>query len=312
MPVQFIPSDTKIPFMKARHVAVIMSIVMSIASFWLVYDRGLNFGIDFEGGILVELHAEDDIDLTALRSGLGELGLGEVSIQTFGSPDDILIRFQRQEGEQEEQKTAVDHVVAKAGEIITSKITVRRVEYVGPKVSDELVTGGIIAVALAIGFSMLYLWWRFEWQFGVGAALSMVHDVALTMGLFAVTQLEFNLTIVAALLTIVGYSLNDTVVVFDRIRENLRKYRKMDLVELIDLSLNETLARTILTGISTFLVLFALLIFGGDVIRGLTAAMIWGLLIGVYSSVFVAAPVLPALKLRRETFDETAKTDTKP
>jgi len=305
MLLKLVPDQTNIPFMRWRMPAIVFAVVLTIASFALVATRGMNFGVDFAGGILIEIKAEQAVDLGQLRSTLGSMNIGEVSVQSFGADEDeVLIRLQHQEGDQAEQEAVVERVKTRINEVLPGEVSFRRVEYVGPKVSDELVWDGIMAVTLSMLGIMIYVWMRFEWQFAVGAVLSLIHDVALTLGLFSLFQLEFNLSVIAALLTIVGYSLNDTVVVYDRIRENLRKYRRMDLNNLIDLSLNETLSRTIMTGVTTLLALFALYVFGGEVISAFTLAMIWGVLIGPYSTVFIAAPVLPWFNLKRDFSEE--------
>ncbi|HEY8350991.1 MAG TPA: protein translocase subunit SecF [Sphingomonadales bacterium] len=305
MLLKLVPDQTNIPFMRWRMPAIVFAVVLTIASIALVATRGMNFGVDFAGGILIEIKAEQAVDLGQLRSTLGSMNIGEVSVQSFGADEDeVLIRLQHQEGDQAEQEAVVERVKTRINEVLPGEVSFRRVEYVGPKVSDELVWDGIMAVTLSMIGIMIYVWMRFEWQFAVGAVLSLIHDVALTLGLFSLFQLEFNLSVIAALLTIVGYSLNDTVVVYDRIRENLRKYRRMDLNNLIDLSLNETLSRTIMTGVTTLLALFALYVFGGEVISAFTLAMIWGVLIGPYSTVFIAAPVLPWFNLKRDFSEE--------
>lgn len=306
MLLKLVPDNTKIPFMRYQIPAIVFSAVMILGSILLVAVRGLNFGVDFEGGVLIEIKAEQAVDLGQLRANLGAMNVGEVAVQSFGAAEDeVLIRLQRPEtsapGDEEEM---VEQVKARIADLLPGEVSFRRVEYVGPKVSDELVWDGVMAVTLSMLGIMVYVWMRFEWQFAIGAVLSLIHDVAVTLGLFALFQLEFNLSVIAALLTIVGYSLNDTVVVYDRIRENLRKYRRMELNSLIDASLNETLSRTIVTGITTLLALIALYIFGGEVISTFTLAMIWGVLIGPYSTVFIAAPVLPWFNLRRDIGEE--------
>lgn len=312
MAMRLVPDNTNIRFMRWERTAIILSVVMIIASMAVLWVRGLNFGIDFEGGSLIELRAEQPVDLGPLRRGLGELNLGEVSITTFGSDENVLVRLAQQEAPTDEeavrlQGLAVEKVSARAAELIPGKITIARVENVGPKVSGELVRGGVMAILIAMAGCAIYIWFRFEWQMGIGAIVSLVHDVALTVGIFALFQLEFNLTVIAAVLTIVGYSLNDTVVIYDRIRENLRKYRKMELPELIDLSLNETLARTVMTSITTALAVLALLIFGGEVIRAFSVAMLWGIFVGTYSSIYVAAPIINMFELRRDHSDDPEK-----
>ncbi|RMD88234.1 MAG: protein translocase subunit SecF, partial [Alphaproteobacteria bacterium] len=237
------------------------------------------------------------------------LGLGDVSVQRFGEENEVMIRFEEQPGGEEAQKAAQIRVEKALQEAIEG-VSIRSTAFIGPKVSAELARDGTLAVALAVIAVLIYIWFRFEWQFGVGAVIALVRDVTLTVGFFSLTRLEFNLSIIAALLTIVGYSLNDTVVVYDRIRENIRKFRRMPLVDLLDRSINDTLSRTIMTSLTTLLALFALFFFGGAVIRGFTAAMIWGIFVGTYSSIFIASPVLLFLDLKRSAFftdEETAR-----
>ncbi len=256
---------------------------------------GLNYGIDFRGGILIEIRTPAAADMADLRKRLSGLGLGEVQLQTFGNETDVLIRVERQPGGEKGQQIAVKAVKDALGD----GVDYRRTETVGPKVGGELIEAGVIAVLAALGAMLLYIWFRFEWQFGVGAVVALTHDVILTIGIFALLGLEFNLSTVAAILTIAGYSINDTVVVFDRVRENLRKYKSMELDALLNLSINDTLSRTILTSVTTLLALFALFLFGGEVIKGFSFAMIWGVIVGTYSSIWIAVPLLVYMKLNR-------------
>ncbi len=298
MQFRLVPDDTKIRFMRARFIAMAVSALLMLGSIVAVFYPGLNFGIDFKGGILMEVRTPGPADLALMRSDLNQLGLGEVALQEFGAETDVLIRIARQEGGEEAQQTAVTAVQNALDELIGEGISYRRTEFVGPKVSEELLQAGVMAISLALVAVLIYIWFRFEWQYGVGAIIALVHDVVLTIGLFAVTGLEVNLTTVAAVLTIVGYSLNDTVVIFDRVRENLRRYRSMAIPDLLDTSLNETLARTLMTSLTTLLALFSLYFFGGEVIKGFTFAMIWGVVVGTYSTVFIATPILLHLNLR--------------
>ncbi|MGE3626186.1 MAG: protein translocase subunit SecF [Hyphomicrobiales bacterium] len=293
----FIPEGTRIPFVALRKICFALSTMLIIASIALFFSKGLNYGIDFRGGTLIEVQTKDGpADLGSIRSTLGGLDLGDVQVQTFGAPDDVLIRIEEQPGGEQAQQQGIQKVKQAFGDTVDY----RRVEVVGPTVSGELKQAGAIAVGAAILAILIYIWFRFEWQFSLSAVAALVHDVTLTIGIFALLQLEFNLSIIAAILTIVGYSLNDTVVVFDRIRENLRKFKKMPLPELLDLSMNETLSRTTLTSFTTLLAVVALYVFGGEVIRGFTFAMIWGILVGTYSSIFVAAPLLLVLGVKRD------------
>jgi preprotein translocase subunit SecF len=296
--LKLVPDETRFPFMKYKWPAIAASLVLMLGSLALTFAEGLNLGIDFTGGIMIEVGSEQAVPIGEVRATMNGLGLGAVGVQEFGATNDFLIRLQTEIGDAEAQAAAV----ARVQDALAARfdnLTWRRVEIVGPKVSGELIRDGALAVLFAIGAILVYIWFRFEWHFGAGAVAALIHDVVLTIGLFALTRMEFNLSTIAALLTIVGYSLNDTVVVFDRIRENLRKFRKMDIEELMDLSINQTLSRTLMTSGTTLLALFALYFFGGEVIRGFTAAMIWGIFVGTYSSIFIASPLLKFLRLRQ-------------
>ncbi|MEM7041268.1 MAG: protein translocase subunit SecF [Pseudomonadota bacterium] len=301
MSFRLVPDQTKVPFLSFRKIALAISGLLALMSVVLLPTKGLNFGIDFKGGTMIEVRMPgEEADIGAMRSALGDLGLGEVALQTFGTPVDVLIRVEEQEDDQANQ-AAVNAVKQALSEAFGDEIDYRRVETVGAKVSDELYLASAEAVAFALLAILAYIWFRFEWQFAVGSIVALVHDVLLTLGIFSLLGLEFNLATVAALLTIVGYSLNDTVVVYDRVRENLRKYKKMLLPDLLDRSLNDTLARTLMTSVTTLLALGALYVFGGPVIRDFTFALIWGVLIGTYSSIFIASPILLFLNLRPES-----------
>lgn len=292
----FVPADTKVNFVGQRGISFFLSALMMVVSLvaWQVYD--LNYGIDFEGGTLIEIGTQtEEADLAALRSTLTALDIGEVQIQRFGAPNDVLIRIQEQ-GSEEVQQASVAKVKAALGD----EVEYRRVETVGPTISSELIYTGTIAVVVAMLAILVYVWLRFEWQFALAAIAALTHDVVGTIGLFCLLQLEFNLAALAAVLTIIGYSLNDTVVVFDRIRENLRKYRKLPMADLLNLAINETLSRTLITHFTTFLAVLALFFFGGKVIENFTVAMLWGIVVGAYSSIFVAAPLLLILGMRRD------------
>ncbi|PJK29619.1 protein translocase subunit SecF [Minwuia thermotolerans] len=306
--LRMVPEKTAISFMKFRIAAFALSSILALASAGLFFGVGLNRGIDFEGGILIEVATQGPADLAEMRDTLGGLGLGEVALQEFGAANDVLIRVERQPGEAEAQEAAIDTVKA-ALEPTNPGISYRRVEFVGPKVSGELVEAAVLAVLTAVVAMLFYIWLRFEWQFSLGAVAALVHDVILTIGFFAITRTEFNLASVAAILTIVGYSINDTVVVYDRVRENLRKFKQMPLGDLLDRSINDTLSRTVVTGVTTLLALGALFFFGGEVIRGFSAALIWGIVIGTYSSIFIAAPMLPALGLQRNQREDDAEEE---
>jgi len=296
--INLIPADTNLNFMSLKKVFFVISAIIVLGSIGLYTANGLNYGIDFKGGILMEIKTTDGpADIGSMRGKLSGLGLGDVSLQEFGAPNEIMITVQAQEGGASAQATAIESIKNALGE----KIEYRRTEFVGPKISDELFLDGIYAVGAAIFAILLYIWFRFEWQFGLGAVAALVHDVISTIGIFALLGMEFNLTTVAAVLTIAGYSINDTVVVFDRVRENLRRYKTLPLAELLNKSINETLSRTIMTSVTTLLALLALYILGGEVIRGFSFAMIWGILIGTYSSICLAVPLLLYLDIQRRS-----------
>ncbi|RMB05025.1 protein translocase subunit SecF [Eilatimonas milleporae] len=302
MLLRLLPKETAFDFLGLRKVAFVVSAVLIMASIALFSVNSLNYGIDFKGGIAIEVGLDDrPIPLATVRSAVSGLGLGDVSVQEYGRDTEALIRVERQSGGDEEQKAAMDRVKAALVEAVPD-LDFRQENIIGPKVSGELKRDGTLAVSIAVIGVLIYIWFRFEWQFGLGAVIALVHDVLLTIGFFSLTRLEFNLSIIAALLTIVGYSLNDTVVVYDRVRENIRKYRKMPMLDLLNLSLNKTLNRTVMTSLTTLLALGALFFLGGEVIRGFTAAMIWGVVIGTYSSIFVAAPMLLLFNIRRDAF----------
>ena len=302
-PIRFIPDDTKIAFMRLSRFGFFVSGVLCLASLLLFFFVGLNVGVDFKGGTVVTIRTAQAANIDELRRKIDTLGLGSAELQEYGSPNDILIRIEAQAGGDAAQQAAV----AKLKDALGTSIEYRSVEVVGPKVSGELAQQGILAVVLSIFCVLFYIWFQFEWQFALGAVLSLLHDVTLSIGLFCLIGLEFNLSIIAAILTIVGYSLNDTVVVFDRIREFLRKYKSMPLADLIDFSINSVLPRTILTSTTTLIALLALFFFGGEVIHGFTFAMIWGVVVGTYSSIFIASPVLILLGTNRESAREQAK-----
>ena len=287
--LRLVPANTKIEFVNKRMIAFVISAMLVLSSAGIFFGKGLNLGIDFLGGILIEVRTNGPADISDLRAQLNGLGLGEVSLQEFGGADDVLIRIQRQDGGDSAQQKAIDVVKAALGSTV---VEYRRTEFVGPTVGAELKRAAAWAVLAAIGAILLYIWLRFEWQFGIGAVVALGHDVITTIGLFSLLALEFNLATVAAVLTIAGYSINDTVVIYDRVRENLRRYKKLPLEELFNKSINETLSRTVMTSVTTLLALFALYVFGGAVIRGFAIALIWGVLIGTYSSIALAVPIL--------------------
>ena len=296
--LKLIAADTKIEFVRYRLMAFVLSALLLIGSVGAFISNGLNFGIDFKGGTLIEISSDIEIDIAQLREQLTGLNIGEVQIQQFGTPSDALIRVSADEAAESAEGglSAVDSIRNE----LQGRFEIRRVEIVGPQVSGELIQTGILAVLAAIVSMLIYIWFRFEWQFSVGAVLALVHDVVLTIGIFSLLQLDFNLSILAAILTIVGYSMNDTVVVYDRVRENLRKFKKMPLDDLLNVAINETLSRTVMTSVTTLIALIALYTLGGEVIRGFTFAMIWGVVVGTYSSVFVASPLLLYLGVKRD------------
>ena len=310
--LRLVPEKTSVPFMRWRFAALVTSSALAVASVVIFLAVGLNYGIDFRGGIMIEARTPPSADTAAVRASLSSLGIGEVALQEFGAPNDLLIRIERQPGDATAQQKAIDVVKEALARDIGAGIEYRRVEFVGPQVSRELVTAGATALALALIAMLIYIWFRFEWQFALGSVVALIHDVLLTIGLFAVVRLEFNLSIIAAVLAIIGYSMNDTVVVYDRVRENLRKYKAMPLVELLDVSVNDTLSRTTMTSATTLLALAALYLFGGEVIAGFTLAMIWGVIVGTYSSVFIAAPILTYFKLRPAVRAEDTEPGTQP
>ena len=296
--LRIVPDDTKFDFMRFRRISFPLSAAMSILAITLYFFHGLNFGIDFKGGLLIEVKtiSGQPADLASMRSTLGGLGLGEVQLQQFGAPDDVLIRVGEQPGGDEAQQAAV----AKVRGALGTNLNYQRVEVVGPRVSGELLSYGVIGLMLAILCILVYLWFRFEWQFALGAMIANVHDIVLTIGFMSITRIDFDLTSIAALLTILGYSLNDTVVIYDRIREMLRRYKKMPMPELLNASVNQTLSRSVITHLTVSLALLALLLFGGQAIHSFTATMMFGVvLVGTYTSVFIASPILIYLGVGR-------------
>ncbi len=275
-----------------------ISAVLVIISLLLLGIKGLNLGIDFKGGTLIELRAIDkQIDISSLRNSFSKMNLGDVAIKNFGNDKDFLIKFEKKG----DNKSLIQNIKKKLDAYLGTGYEIRRVENVGPKVSNELLKGGLIAIAASLGAMLFYIWIRFEWQFSIGAILALFHDVLITMGIFSLFSLEVNLSIVAAILTIVGYSMNDTVVIFDRVRENLKKHLDIKIFELSNLSINETLSRTIITSLTTLLALFSIFFFGGEILKGFAFAMILGVVLGTYSSIFIANPVLVYLRVSYKT-----------
>jgi preprotein translocase subunit SecF len=329
--VRFLPVDTDIQFIKMRFIAFAASVLLILGSAGAFFGLGLNFGIDFRGGTLVEISTPVTADLGAIRTTLGDLPLGDVQVQAFGGENAVLIRVETldAEGGVEVLESAAalglelpDQVVARGSEddeaaqqVVRATVQAaldaqfegieyRRVEVVGPQVSGELVVAGTTAVVVALFLMLVYIWFRFEWQYSVGAVLALTHDVIATIGFFAITQLEFNLSTIAAILTIVGYSMNDTVVVYDRIREKFRKYKTLPTPEVLNMAINKTLSRTILTSGTTVVAIGAMAVIGGPALEGFALALIWGVVIGTYSSIFVAAPLLTITGVKRESGEE--------
>ena len=301
--VDFFPHGTRLPIMEWRRVAISISWVLAFLALLLLVTKGLNYGIDFKGGSLLEVQSKaGPLDVAGLRDKLGRLGVGGVQIQDLGNPTDALIRVEQQAGGDTAQQAATRKVQDALGD----GVAIRRVEVVGPAVSSELKFAGIVSLVVSLLGILLYVWFRFEWQFACAAVLALVHDVFITTGMFALLRFEFDLTVVAALLTLAGYSINDTVVVFDRIRDNLRKFKKMPLLELMNRSLNETLSRTVLTATTVFLAVLALYVFGTEAIHGFAFAMLFGIIIGTWSSIFVAAPFLLLFGVKREGWSGSA------
>ena len=282
----------------------ILSGILIIASLVFLVFKGLNFGVDFKGGTLIELRTDkSSANITKIRDSFNQMNLGDVSVKNFGNETDFVVKFEKQNSNDpqfiEEIKTKLSNSIG--------TVDFRRVENVGPKVSAELLRSGVIAIALSLAAMLLYIWIRFEWQFSLGAILALFHDVIITLGVFSVFSLEINLSIVAAVLTIVGYSMNDTVVIFDRVRENLRKYADVKIFELTNISINETLSRTIITSVTTLLALLSIFIFGGEILKGFSLAMILGVIFGTYSSIYIANPVLVSLKVSQRTIVKEEK-----
>lgn len=314
MRLKLVPTGTKIDFFKLSSITFGASLIGMLAAILLFLTIGLNFGIDFRGGTTIRTDSGIVVDVAKYRSVLSELDLGDISITEVFDPTKpnqnvAQIRIEQQEDEGSATVKTVE-MVQKALRTIDNQMTFPSIESVGPKVSGELIKTAIIAVVTAIFAVLFYIWLRFEWQFSVGAVAALVHDIVLTIGIFSILQIKFDLAIIAALLTIVGYSLNDTVVVFDRVRENLRKYKKTELRDVLNLSINETLSRTVMTSVTTLLALISLFVLGGDVIRGFVFAMIWGVIVGTYSSVFIASNILLRLGVKRDWSKPSAGAGT--
>ena len=297
--LRLISDNTTIKFIRLKTFSFSLSAALSVLAILSVVFIGLNFGIDFKGGILLEVRTTNNISISDIRKEVSNLNIGEVSIQEFGAKSDYLIRVERQKGSDNAQQIAVEALKGVLNSAFADGIEYRRLEYVGPTVSKDLISDGVMAIFFAIVAMLAYIWFRFELPFAIGAIVALLHDIILTLGVFSILGLEFNLSTVAAILLIIGYSMNDTVVVYDRIRENLRKFKKMELKSLLDKSINETLTRTINTTITTMLALGALYLIGGQIISDFAFAMLWGIIVGTYSSIFIASTILVYLNIRR-------------
>ena len=292
--------DNKFNFSSKFRVANIFSLIFFASSILFIFFKGLNYGIDFKGGTLIELRA-NNTGAPEIRSALNKMNLGDVNVKKFGQEGDYLIKVEQKENN---ENNIIPKIKKNLSNNLNTEINFRRVENVGPKVSSELLQSGIIAISLSLTAMLFYIWIRFEWQFSIGSIIALFHDVVITMGIFSFLSLEINLSIIAAVLTIVGYSMNDTVVIYDRIRENLNKYNRLNINEIADLSINDTLARTIITSVTTLLALLSIFILGGEILRGFSFAMILGVLIGTYSSIFVASPMLKYFKVTHKTLEK--------
>ena len=300
MLLRFIKKTPKIKFIENRKKFYVLSISFAIISIFSLWLKGLNFGIDFKGGLLVEIKLEKNIELESLRNNIEALNYGDFTLQKLdNSNDNFLIKIELGSDFQENQEVLITRLKDNIQNNLEGNIDYRRIEYVGPTVSNELIFTGITAIIIAIFSMLIYIWFRFELPFAIGAVLALIHDTILTIGMFSITSLEFNLSTVAAILLIIGYSMNDTVVVYDRVRENLKKFKKLDTFALLNKSINETLSRTINTTATTILALLALFIFGGNIIKDFSIAMIWGIVIGTYSSILIATPILLNMKIRK-------------
>ncbi|MDC1125273.1 protein translocase subunit SecF [Pelagibacteraceae bacterium] len=292
--------NNKFNFSSKFKIANSLSLLLFILSILFIFFKGLNYGIDFKGGTLIELRS-DNTDASTIRTLLNNMDLGDVNVKKFGQEGDYLIKVEQKE---DDNNKIIPKIKKNLSDNLTAEVNFRRVENVGPKVSSELLQSGIIAISLSLAAMLFYIWIRFEWQFSIGSIIALFHDVVITLGVFSVLSLEINLSIIAAALTIVGYSMNDTVVIYDRIRENLNKYNRLNISEIADLSINDTLARTIITSATTLLALLSIFILGGEILRGFSFAMILGVVIGTYSSIFVASPMLKFFKVTYKTLEK--------
>ena len=309
MTLKLFPTRPNFDFMGKRWIGFIVSGLLTLGSLGLVFGKGLNLGIDFTGGLLMEIHTQQPADLAAMRSALSLPEFGEVSLQNIGSDHEVMIRIQASQADDQAALTAkVKQILAG----VLGEVDYRKIDYVGPTVGEELIENGVWAVLLSFFSILCYVWFRFEWQYGFGAILALIHDAIMVVGFFAVTRFEFGLTAIAAILTIVGYSINDSVVIYDRIRENMRRFKKMPVLELLNISINETLSRTILTASTTLLAALALALFGGEVIEGFAWAMVFGVLVGTYSSIYISAPLLVYLNIREQGAEDSTQGKSHP
>ena len=291
-------TNYKIDFSSKFKTANILSVILFSLSFLFILFKGLNYGIDFKGGTLIELRTIEKIDISKIRTSLNSMDLGDVNVKNFGKDNDYLVKIEQKT---ENDNNLIPKIKRNLIDNLKTEISFRRIENVGPKVSSELLKSGLIAISLSLAAMLFYIWIRFEWQFSVGSIIALFHDVVITIGIFSVLSLEINLSIIAAVLTIVGYSMNDTVVIFDRVRENLRKYSDIKIFELTNISINETLSRTIITSATTLLALLAIYFFGGEILKGFSLAMILGVVFGTYSSIYIANTVLVRLRVSQKT-----------
>ncbi len=305
-PLKLVPAGTNIDFIGKRWIGFALSMLLMAGTIGILVTEGLNLGIDFAGGILMEIRTQQPADLAELRRLLDKPELGEVSLQNFGDARDVLIRV---EVSGEDQQAPLIAQIKELLDAQIGQIDYRKIDYVGPTVGEELIESGYISLTVAFVMVLLYIWFRFEWQFGLGAILALLHDAILMVGFYSFTRFDVGLTSVAAILTVIGYSINDSVVIYDRIRENMRKYKKMPMEELLNRSINDTLSRTIITAVTTILAAGALSVFGGEVIRGFSLALLFGVIVGTYSSVYVAAPVLLYFQLRAKPQEDSAPAE---
>ncbi len=285
---------------KFKNANIFSTLLFSLSIFFMIF-KGLNYGIDFKGGTLIELRTDVSVNASSIRESLSSMNLGDINVKKFGKDGDYLIKVEQKK---ENNNNLISEIKKKLSDNLSAEVDFRRVENVGPKVSAELLESSIIAISLALAAMLFYIWVRFEWQFSVGSIIALFHDVIITLGIFSVLSLEINLSIIAAVLTIVGYSMNDTVVIYDRIRENLLKFTKISISDVANLSINETLSRTLITSITTLLALLSIYILGGEILRGFSFAMILGVIIGTYSSIFVASPILKFFKVSYKTLEK--------